>query len=352
METSTAAPVAPRLGAFVLSLAPGLLLAAAVAFAADRIGGWEASLSQGWLGRPVAIAPPVIALLIGIVLHTAAARPQFTPGSSFAIKRVLRWAIALFGLNIAFSDIRGLGASSVAMVVATMIATLAAGLLFARLFKLGDAFGALAGAACAVCGASAALATSSVLPDSRDRETNTAFVVITTNLIATFAVVAYPPFCAFFGFDDRMTGIFLGASIHDVAQVVGAGYSVSKTAGNIALVVKLFRVFLLLPVVVGVGWFFARQGAAVGKAKVPVPVFALMFLVFVAVNSSGLMPPFAKEALLTASRWGLLLALAALGLNTSLTSIARVGLKPILAVALTTVVVFALPAAWLATMGD
>ena len=232
-----------------------------------------------------------------------------------------------------------------------MIASLAAGLLFARLFRLGDAFGALAGAACAVCGASAALATSSVLPDSRDRETNTAFVVITTNLIATFAVVAYPAWCAFVGFDDRTTGIFLGASIHDVAQVVGAGYSVSKTAGNIALVVKLFRVFLLLPVVLGVGWFFARQGAEVGKAKVPVPVFALMFLVFVAINSSGLMLPFAKEALLTASRWGLLLALAALGLNTSLASIARVGLKPVLAVGLTTAVVFALPAAWLATMG-
>jgi uncharacterized membrane protein YadS len=146
-------------------------------------------------------------------------------------------------------------------------------------------------------------------------------------LIATFAVVAYPPICAFFGFDDRATGIFLGASIHDVAQVVGAGYSVSKTAGNIALVVKLFRVFLLLPVVLGVGWYFARQGAAVGKATVPVPVFALMFLAFVAVNSSGLLPPFAREALLTASRWGLLLALAALGLNTSLTSIARASVR-------------------------
>ncbi|MFZ2106368.1 MAG: putative sulfate exporter family transporter, partial [Roseiarcus sp.] len=153
MDPSTAATPAPRLGALVLSLAPGLLLAAAVAFSADRVGGWEASLSQLWLGRPVAIAPPVIALLIGIALHGVAARPQFTPGSSFAIKKVLRWAIALFGLNIAFADIRGLGLASAAMVILTMIATLAAGLLFARLFRLGDAFGALAGAASAVCGA-------------------------------------------------------------------------------------------------------------------------------------------------------------------------------------------------------
>jgi len=351
MDSSTAASPASRPAAFFLSLAPGLLLAAAVAFTADRVGGWEASLSQSWLGRPVAVAPPVVALLIGIALHGAAARPQFTPGSSFAIKKVLRWAIALFGLNIAFSDIGGLGVSSAAMVVVSMIATLAAGLAFARLFRLGDAFGALAGAACAVCGASAALATSSVLPDSRDRETSTAYVIITTNLIATFAVVAYPAFCAWLGFGERTSGIFLGASIHDVAQVVGAGYSVSKTAGNIALVVKLFRVFLLLPVVLGVGWLFARQGADVRRAKVPVPVFALMFLVFVAINSFGLMPAPAKEALLTASRCGLLLALAALGLNTSVASIARVGLRPVVVVGLTTIVVFALPAAWLAMIG-
>src|SRR5271169_6260176 len=139
MDPSTAATPAPRLGALVLSLAPGLLLAAAVAFSADRVGGWEASLSQLWLGRPVAIAPPVIALLIGIALHGVASRPQFTPGTSFAIKKVLRWAIALFGLNIAFADIRGLGLASAAMVILTMIATLAAGLLFARLFRLGRA---------------------------------------------------------------------------------------------------------------------------------------------------------------------------------------------------------------------
>lgn len=351
MDQGTAAAPAPTsLGVWTARLWPGLLLAVAVAISADRLGAWEAGLSLAWRGRPVAIAPPVIALMIGIALHALAARPQFTPGLTFAIKKALRWAIALLGLNIAFSDIRGLGATTAAMVLLSMAATLAAGFAFARLLRLGDSFGALAGAACAVCGASAALATSSVLPDSPNRETNTAFVVITTNLIATFAVVAYPAFAASIAFDDRTTGIFLGASIHDVAQVVGAGYSVSKTAGNLALVVKLFRVFLLLPVVVGIGWLFARRGVSVGKAKTPVPVFALMFLGFVAINSSGSAPPLAREALLTFSRWGLLIALAALGLNTSLTSIARVGARPIVAVGLTSIVVFALPAAWLAAL--
>jgi uncharacterized integral membrane protein (TIGR00698 family) len=205
----------------------------------------------------------------------------------------------------------------------------------------------LAGAACAVCGASAALATSTVLPPSAHRESDTAFVVITTNLLATFAILAYPPICAALGFDDRTTGIFLGASIHDVAQVVGAGYSVSNEAGNIALVVKLFRVVLLLPVVLSIGWFFSGEGGDAARAKVPVPVFALMFVVFVLVNSSGILPAILKGALITASGWGLLLALAALGLNTSIGSIARVGPKHLGVVLCTTAAIFTVPLAWL-----
>ncbi len=324
----------------IASVAPGLLLAGVVAFVASRMALWETGAAQALFGRPVAIAAPVIALLIGIAMHGVAARPQFTPGLVFAVKRVLRWAIALFGLNIALSDIVGLGVGAAAMVIVVMAATLASGVLFARLFNRGDAYGALAGAACAVCGASAALATSSVLPSYPDREADTAFVAITTNILATFAIVAYPPLCAMVGFDDRTTGIFLGASIHDVAQVVGAGYSVSKEAGNIALIVKLFRVFLLLPVVLGVGWYFAGRGGDAHRAKVPIPIFAIMFLVFVLINSSGLLPSTLKSGLVAASGWGLLVALAALGLSTSLASIARVGGKHIATVICTTAVVF------------
>jgi uncharacterized integral membrane protein (TIGR00698 family) len=329
------------------TLAPGLAAASAVAFVASRLTVWETAHAQAWFGRPVAIAAPVIALVIGVAFHAAAARPSIAPGLTFAIKRVLRWAIAIFGLNIAFSDIVGLGIGTAVMVVVAMATTLASGLLFARLFGKGDAYGALAGAACAVCGASAALATSTVLPDSPRRESDTAFVVITTNLLATFAILAYPPLCAVLAFDDRTTGIFLGASMHDVAQVVGAGYSVSKEAGNIALVVKLFRVLLLLPVVLGVGWFFSGRGGDASRAKVPAPVFALMFLVFVGVNSSGVLPAIVKSTLITASGWGLLLALAALGLNTSIGSILRVGPKHLAVVLCTTAVIFVVPLAWL-----
>ena len=301
-------------------LAPGLLFAGAIAVAAHLLEPITTLATLAAFGKPVTITAPVLGLVLGMALHAVAARPLFARGTAFSVKRVLRWAIALFGLKIAASDIIGLGVGTVAMVVVTMALTLVSGVLFARLFGRGDLYGALAGGATAVCGASAALATASVLPDYEGREADTAFVAITVNLLATAAMLAYPAICAALGFDrpdDR--NISRGAD-PDVAQVVGAGYAVSDTAGNAATVVKLFRVLMLLPVVTGVGWWFARGGDS-HRAKVPVPVFALMFLVFVAINSFGVLPSPVKSMLVEASRWGLLIAIAALGLNTSLQSI-------------------------------
>ena len=128
--------------------------------------------------------------------------------------------------------------------------------------------------------------------------------------------------------------------------MVGAGYAVSEPVGNTAVIVKLFRVFLLLPVVLAVGWWFMRAGAETGAAKVPVPVFALVFLALCVVNSllpswPSLMPAYApvKDALVTASTWGLLLAIAALGLGTSLTAVASLGWRHIATVMGTTMVI-------------
>jgi len=328
-------------------IAPGLVFAGAVAVSAYYLEPLTTRATLAALGRPVTITAPVLGLLIGMALHPIVARPMFTHGTIFAATKLLRWAIALFGLKIAASDIIGLGIGAVAMVVVAMALTLISGILFARLLGRGDLYGALAGGATAVCGASAALATASVLPEYEGRDADTAFVAITVNLLATGAMIAYPPICVALGFDDRTTGIFLGATIHDVAQVVGAGYAVSDAAGNAATVVKLFRVLMLLPVVTGVGWWFAARGGDSHRAKVPVPAFALMFLVFVAINSFGILPGPAKSALVEASRWGLLIAIAALGLNTSLQSILRVGPRHILVVLGSTLVVFLAPLAWI-----
>lgn len=149
-------------------------------------------------------------------------------------------------------------------------------------------------------------------------------------------MVLYPSLCVLLGWDVQTTGIMLGATIHDMAQVVGAGYAVSEPVGNTAVIVKLFRVFLLLPMVLPIGWWFVREAGEAGKAKVPVPVFALVFLVLCVVNSvasgvSGLVPVYGpiKSVLVSGSNWGLLVSIAALGLGTSLTALLRIGWRHI-----------------------
>jgi uncharacterized integral membrane protein (TIGR00698 family) len=288
----------------------------------------------------------VIALLIGIVLNPIAARPVFQPGLIFCVKQLLRWAVALMGLRIALSDIVALGLGTGVVVVIAMVATILSGFLAARTLGLPSPFGALVGVGTGVCGASATLATSAVVPEYAGKDADVVFVVVGVNALATLAMVLYPPLCVALGFTPQTTGVMLGATIHDVAQVAGAGYAVSDAVGNAAVIVKLFRVFLLLPVVLGIGWWFMRQGAAARAASVPVPVFAFVFLALCIVNSvlpsvSALAPLYAhvKDALVLASTAGLLIAIGALGLNTSLTAIGALGWRHIVAVCATTVVI-------------
>ena len=205
----------------------------------------------------------------------------------------------------------------------------------------------MVGVGTAVCGASATLACSTVVPDYVGKQPDIAFVVVAVNALATIAMLIYPPLCLLLGFDPQTTGVMLGGTIHDVAQVVGAGYAVSQTVGNTAVIVKLFRVFLLLPVVLGVGWYFTRNGMQHGEARVPVPVFAIVFLILCIVNSAvplmpSLLPVYTpvKAALVEASTWGLLLAIGALGLGTSIKTIIGLGWRHITTVLGSTAVIF------------
>jgi uncharacterized integral membrane protein (TIGR00698 family) len=293
----------------------------------------------------------VIALIIGIALNGFAARPTFEPGMAWCVKKLLRIAIGLLGVRIALSDIVDLGVSTALVVVAAMVLTVCAGVWLARFFKVGDGYGALAGAATAVCGASATLATATVVPHYSQKGADVAFTVVAANAVSTLVMIAYPPLCALLGFDAQTSGVMLGATIHDMAQVVGAGYAVSEAVGNTAVIVKLFRVFLLLPTVLAIGWWFARSGAENTAAKVPVPVFALAFLGLCLINSAvplapGLMTVYApvKAALIEISTWGLLIAIAALGLGTSLTSLLRIGWRHIAVFTGTTIVILAVVA--------
>lgn len=330
--------------------APGVALSLTVALAAFALAPLVA--------RVAPIPPIVIALFIGIALNGVAEQPRFKPGITFCVKRLLRWAVALLGLRIALGEIVALGWTTALVVIGAMAVTSASGFLFARAFRQTVYYGALAGAGTAVCGASATLATATVLPDYPGKQVDVVFVVVAVNSLSTVAMVLYPAICASLGFDERLTGIMLGATIHDVAQVAGAGYAVSETVGNAAVVVKLFRVLLLFPVVVSIGWWFARPKPPFDAMKAAVPVFALVFIVLCLINSVvSAMPAAAsfyapvKQGLIEAAGWGLLIAIAALGLGTSVRAVMNLGWRHIATVLGTTAVILVGVTAALALLG-
>jgi uncharacterized integral membrane protein (TIGR00698 family) len=332
-----------------IEFAPGVALSAIVAVIGYLVAPYVAHI--------VPIPNMVIALAVGIALNPLAVRPVMQPGMAFCVRTVLRWAVALLGLRVGLADIAALGPETAALVVLSMVATLVSGFVFAHWSGQARGFGALVGVGTAVCGASATLAVSTVVPNYPGKQADIAFVVVAVNALATFAMVIYPPLCILLGFDSQTTGVMLGGTIHDVAQVVGAGYAVSAAVGNTAVIVKLFRVFLLLPVVLGVGWHFTRIGQKHGEARVPAPVFGIMFLVLCVLNSivplmPGLMPVYLpiKSTMVLASTWGMLIAIGALGLGTSVKTIIGLGWRHITTVLGATSVVFAIVTAGLLLM--
>lgn len=332
-------PVLRTHGSFLVDIAPGVILAVLIA-----IVGYAAA---PYIAKVIPIPSMVIALIIGIALNPIATRPPTQPGIAFCVRTVLRCAVALLGLRVGLADIAVLGVDTAVLIVVAMVVTVASGFVFARWGGQAPGFGALVGVGTGVCGASATLAVSTVVPDYPGKRSDIAFVVVAVNALATVAMVLYPPICTLLGFDDSTAGIVLGGTIHDVAQVVGAGYVMSESVGNTAVIVKLFRVFLLLPVVLAVGVYFAHRGMRHAEAHVPIPMFAIIFVVLCALNSAiPLVPsaasPYApvKAMLVEASNWGLLLAIAALGLGTSAKTILSLGWRHVATVFGTTIVIF------------
>jgi uncharacterized integral membrane protein (TIGR00698 family) len=278
----------------------------------------------------------LFALLLGMALNFLAEEGKCQAGIQLASSEVLRVGVALLGLRITFAQVEALGWKTMALVVCSVILTLLFGIAVSRLFKLGGAFGTLTGGAVAICGASAALASASILPNHKDAERDASFTVIGVTALSTLAMIAYPIVVATLGLDSRAAGTFLGGTIHDVAQVVGAGYSVSQQAGDTATIVKLLRVAMLLPVCVGIGLALHVRGQVAAHAAPVLPWFAVVFALLVGANSLGWIPDVAIDVGSEVSRWCLVTAIAAMGMKTSLRSLVDMGLKPVLLVVVET----------------
>jgi uncharacterized integral membrane protein (TIGR00698 family) len=291
------------------ALSRGVILALTIAAAA--------SFLAGHYGAPVML----FALLLGIAFNFLATETQCEPGIEFAAKTLLRIGVALLGVRLTVSDMAALGLMPVIGVVGLVTLTVGAGLAIAPLLGRRWRFGLLTGGAVAICGASAALAIAAVLYADKHSESDTIFTVVAVTTLSTLAMIGYPILFTAIGASELEMGFLIGATIHDVAQVVGAGFSVSETTGNFATYVKLQRVALLPVLLLLIILFIPREPGQ----NITMPWFVIAFMVLVAINSAGLIPAPIRDFASDVSRWLLVTAIAALGVKTSLKSMVTVG---------------------------
>ena len=301
-------------------LFPGFLISALIALAAQFI--------SDHYGAPAML----MALLFGIALNFLSDDPKCKRGIAFSARTLLRIGIAMLGLRISFSMAADLGWPIVFFVIGAVTSTILFGLLISKFFGYGPRFAFLSAGSVAICGASAAMAISAILPIDDRTEERLVFTVVGVTILSTFAMILYPILADALSYDAKLAGIFLGATIHDVAQVVGAGFSKSEETGDIATVVKLIRVSMLAPIILIASILIRRVSEKeLGTSKRPplVPGFVLAFVVLVIINSVQIVPVIITEISVEISRWALLTAIAAVGMKTALREVINVGLPAI-----------------------
>lgn len=308
---------------FIRRVLPGLLFAAAIALVA-------AMIAARFGGSAL-----LYALLIGLALNRLASQPRLLEGLGFSSRNVLQFGVALLGLRIFAGDILALGWTPALIVLVSIPATILFGLLLARGMGMTKSAGVLSGGAVAICGASAAMAIAAVLPDRRENERQLVFTIVAVTALSTLAMLLYPLLATLLGMSGTDAGMFLGGTIHNVPQAVGAGFMISDAAGDTATFTKLLRVALLAPVVLLISASVARGGHA-SSGGVKLPGFLVAFVVLVIVNSLGWIPHAVREPLESLSQACLVVAIASIGMKASFRELAALGWRPVLLITLET----------------
>ncbi len=304
----------------VKSFLPGVLMASLVAMAAQ------------FLAEHTGAPSMLMALLFGMALSSVHENGSvLSSGIMFSAKAILKFGVVLLGARISVEVLVSLGWEMVVLLLLAVVTTIFVGFSVRKLFGKSAAFAVLTAGAVSICGASAALAIAAVLPKTKESEKDLLFTVLSVTLLSTLAMVFYPVILRLMHFDDIRAGAFIGATVHDVAQVVGAGFSISNEAGEIATLVKLIRVTFLAPVVIVLSLLFRKSVAESGGTSKPVliPAFVLGFLALATLNSFGILSETARDIAGVVSKWSLLIAISAVGIKTSLLEIIKVGYSAI-----------------------
>ena len=314
-------------------LFPGLVVSVLLATAAFMLS------EQPFVKDALHLSALLLVILVGMAMRSVMALPEWAgPGVRMAQRPVLRWAVAGLGFRLSLAKIASIGGPAVGVVVASTGLALWFGWWVGRKLGLEDRFATLLSVGGGICGASAIVAADSVV-QAEKRDSALALGIIT--LLGTIGIVIYPWIGRAGGMSDFLYGVWDGASLHEMAQVVAAGATFSKEATSVATVVKLTRITLLAPTVFFLAWRVRRQALRAAEtgsvlttasAKVSlVPWFLVVFVLIAALNSTGWLPEaFVKQAV-RADNWLLCVGMAGVGLQTSFADLGRAGWTPIAA---------------------
>jgi uncharacterized integral membrane protein (TIGR00698 family) len=300
-----------------------------------------AALAAAWLGDHYGAPLMLMGLLIGLAFNFLNADPRLHAGLGFASKTLLRWGIVLVGLQVTVWQIAALGPASFAVIAAMIALVTLSGTLASRALGLGAGFGILAGGSVAICGASAALALSSALGERRANQAQLTLTLVAVSAASALAMSLYPILARALQLSPEAAGFLLGASIHDVAQALGAGYSLGETEGQTAAIVKLTRVALLAPTLLIVTLLLPRDGERTSGAP-PIPWFIAAFLVLTVVNSFVTLPAEVARTAKLGTTALLLLAVVATGIRSPMHLLLKQGWRASMPVIAATLVSFLL----------
>jgi uncharacterized integral membrane protein (TIGR00698 family) len=277
------------------------------------------------------LSPMILATFLGMALHNVVGAPAWArPGITFSLKRILRLGIILLGLQLLATQVAQVGLIGVGVILTTLAATFVFTKWLAHLIGVDSKLAELIAAGTSICGASAVIATNTVTQGSDE---DVAYAVACVTVFGSLAMLLYPMLPALLHLDTQAYGLWSGASIHEIAQVVAAAFQDGTHAGEIATIAKLTRVMMLAPLVITLGTIATRRAAhAVCPAEreaPPMPWFVFGFIAMVILNSVVTIPAQPKAWLATATTFLLSMALAAMGLETDFRKLKAEGWKPL-----------------------
>jgi uncharacterized integral membrane protein (TIGR00698 family) len=271
-------------------------------------------------------SPMILAILIGIAFHNLVGTPRVAkPGVTFSLRRLLRAAIVLLGLQLTLTQVRDVGGVGILIIAVTLVSTFVFTTSLGRLLGVEAKLSRLIAAGTSICGASAVIAANTAV-DGKDEDV--AYAIACVTVFGSIAMFAYPLAPALLGLDARAYGLWTGASIHEIAQVVAAAFQNGKESGDFGTIAKLTRVMMLAPMVLALGFLRSRSGHGKG-AKAPMPWFVLGFIAVICFNSLVHLPPAITAHAATVTTFMLSTALAAMGLETDLAKLKAKGLAPL-----------------------